>query len=65
MGITDSDGILGTLKDIEVYNLRTDIDKILVGDVIGLKVNTNYDETNPEVYDRIAHSFHINSIIEA
>lgn len=24
-----------------------------------------FDETNPEVFDRIAHSFHINSIIEA
>ena len=39
-------GILSSFKDIEIYNIKSDINKLRIGDVIGgLNVNEDYDSS--------------------
>lgn len=40
------DGLLNCLKDIKLNNLSEDINSILIGDILQLNVNTNY---NPDI----------------
>lgn len=42
-------GMLGAVKDIKLENLKEDIDKIYIGDLLsGLNVNPDFDPENPD-----------------